>query len=164
MKNKSYSIKKIINFLILSNLKLITIESASCGLLAHIIGSYPNISKFYLGGLITYSAEMKNKMLDISNSKINQFGTISSQIASLMAINAAKKYNADLAISITGNAGPKSIENKLNGLFYIGLFVKDKVYVKKININKHYSRNKKRKMVAKYAIKYLIQKLINTKC
>ena len=163
MENNTISIKDIIENLISKKLKLITVESATCGQLANMIGSFSNVSKFYIGGIITYSENMKIDILKISKSRIQQFGTISSEIAQDMAQKASKKFNADICISITGNAGPTCIEKKPNGLFYVGIFINGYTQVHKLNINPNLTRNEKRNLVSQIALNLLYKTINNIK-
>lgn len=163
MENNTISIKDIIESLISKKLKLITVESATCGQLANMIGSFSNVSKFYIGGIITYSENMKIDMLKISKSRIQQFGTISSEIAQDMAQKASKKFNANICISITGNAGPNCIEKKPNGLFYVGIFFNGYTQVHKLNINPNLTRNEKRNLVSQIALNLLYKTINNIK-
>lgn len=163
MNDNIISIKSIIENFINKKHKLITVESATCGQLASIIGSFPNVSKFYLGGLITYSADTKIQMLKISKNKIESFGTISNEIAKEMVEKAVKKYGATIGISITGNAGPNTIEKKPNGLFYVGIYFNGFTQVHKLNINPNLSRNEKRNLVSQISLNLLYKAVNNIK-
>lgn len=163
MENNIISIKNIIDNLILKKYKLITVESATCGQLASIIGSFSNVSKFYIGGLITYSEQTKIDFLKISKSKIEKYGTISNEIAKEMVEKAVKKYNAQIGISITGNAGPNCIENKSNGLFYVGIYYNGFTQIHKLNINPNLSRNEKRNLVSQISLNLLYKTINNIK-
>lgn len=163
MNKNIISIENIINNLISKKYKLITVESATCGQLANIIGSFPGISKFYLGGLITYSTFMKINILKIKKSIISKYGTISAKIAHDMVENAVKKYKADVGISITGNAGPDAIENKQNGLFFVGIHYQGFTQVHKLNIDQNLSRNEKRNLVSQIALNLMYKTINNIK-
>ena len=122
MENK---IDLLIEHLKQNNLSLVTIESASCGALANIIGNYSGVSQVYIGGFVTYWTEAKNWMIDVDENVLNQYGAVSYETALEMAIKGQKRVNSDISISITGNAGPNPMENKDVGLFYVGICYKD---------------------------------------
>lgn len=163
MNKNIISIENIIKNLISKKYKLITVESATCGQLANMIGSFPGVSNFYIGGLITYSSLTKMNMLKIKKSRILKFGTISAEIANDMVKNAVKKYNADIGISITGNAGPDNIENKPNGLFFVGIYYQGFTQVHKLNIDQNLSRNEKRNLVSQIALNLMYKTINNIK-
>ena len=88
--------------------------------------SIPSASTCFNGGFVTYSSEIKEKLLDVNNKTIDEFGAVSKETAIEMARGALAKTNADIAISITGNAGPSASENKDVGLVFIGYATRKK--------------------------------------
>ena len=105
------------------------VESFTGGLFAKEITSVSGASHFFKGALVTYATEEKNRLLDISYEDIDQYGVVSKQIASQMALKGKKLLNVDYCISFTGNAGPTAMEGKEVGEVYIGLAYLDKVEV-----------------------------------
>jgi nicotinamide-nucleotide amidase len=65
--------------------------------------------------------EEKEKLLNISKAKIAKYGVISEQIASDMAKIGRYRLNVDICVALTGNAGPKVMENKPRGLYYLAI-------------------------------------------
>ena len=112
-------------------LTLGSVESFTGGKFADAIISIPGASKFYKGGLVTYSNEEKHRLLDISWDDINKYGVVSNEIATLMAVNGQKVLDVDYCVSFTGNAGPEPMEDKEVGEIYIGVASKDKCLVEK---------------------------------
>ncbi|MDD3839267.1 MAG: competence/damage-inducible protein A [Clostridia bacterium] len=120
--------------LIEKNLTLVTAESCTGGMLASMITEIPGASNIYHGGLITYSNEFKNKILGVKRDTLNKFGAVSKECAVEMAEGAKKIHDADIAVSITGIAGPGGATiNKPVGLVYIGLSTKQGTIYKKFN-------------------------------
>ena len=85
---------------------LATAESCTGGMIgAHLTG-IPGSSAVYKGGIISYTNEIKQKLLGVPEEILTQFGAVSAPVAEAMAFGARKALNADIAISVTGLAGP----------------------------------------------------------
>ena len=83
----------------------------------------PGASSIYMEGYITYSNEAKEKLLGVSHVTLEQYGAVSKETACEMAEGAAKAAGADLAISVTGIAGPDGgTKEKPVGLVYVGCY------------------------------------------
>ena len=107
------------------NLILTTAESCTGGMLSAAITEISGASDIFDRGFITYSNAAKIKMLGVSEKLIHTYGAVSEQCAAAMAQGALENSNANIAISITGIAGPNSDETqKPVGLVYIGLILK----------------------------------------
>ena len=126
---------ELINLLKERRLRLSVCESASCGALPSSIGEVAGASSVFAGGFISYSNEVKIKLVGVSEKTIFKYGAVSEQTAKEMCLQTNQKFNTDIAISITGNAGPQGSENKEVGLFYIGIAIKDFAIVKKVTLN-----------------------------
>ncbi len=81
-------------------------ESCSGGLLAARITNLPGASQYFAGGLVAYSNEAKAELLGVDPELIEEHGAVSPQVAEAMAIGALERFGADVAVSITGVAGP----------------------------------------------------------
>ena len=116
-------------FLILAkskNIKLVTAESCTGGLLSGLITSIPGSSQVFDCGFVTYSNSAKNKSLNVDNDLLAKFGAVSEEVAKAMAIGAITNSNADISLAITGIAGPESDETtKKVGLVFIAFFDKN---------------------------------------
>ena len=133
------------------NLKLITAESCTGGLIAEKITSIPGSSEVFKGGLVTYSNDLKMSLLDVSRKTLEEFGAVSRGTAIEMAEGARYRYNADIAISVTGIAGPDGgTEEKPIGLVYIGISTAEKTEAVRFNFTGN--REKIREITAKNAI------------
>lgn len=81
-------------------------ESCTGGLVAAAITEIPGSSEVLLGGFVTYSNDAKNELLKVSHDVLDTFGAVSIATAWSMAQGALEATNADLAVAITGIAGP----------------------------------------------------------
>jgi PncC family amidohydrolase len=119
-------VNEVINLLIEKNITLSSCESLTGGLFSSLVTSLSGVSKIYKGGFCTYQTEVKEKVLNIPSSLIEEYGVVSSQIAKEMSRRTKEILNSDLSISFTGNAGPLAMEGKEVGLVYICLSYEDK--------------------------------------
>lgn len=83
-----------------------TAESCTGGLLAHRLTNIPGSSSFYYGGIVAYSNDLKERVLGVKKETLRKFGAVSEEVAVEMVRGLLKIYPADLALSITGIAGP----------------------------------------------------------
>lgn len=97
-------------------------ESCTGGGVANEITLHPGISKMFLGGVVTYANEAKEKILDVPKDILVDVGAVSEEVALLMAQNCRALFSSTWALSITGIAGPNggSLEKPV-GLVWIGL-------------------------------------------
>lgn len=103
-------------------MKLVTAESCTGGMIAAALTDLAGSSDVFDRGFVTYSNEAKQDHLGVSTKTLNEFGAVSSQTAKAMAQGALNASNADIAISVTGIAGPGGgSEEKPVGLVYMGL-------------------------------------------
>jgi competence/damage-inducible protein CinA-like protein len=82
-------------------------ESCSGGLLAARITDMPGASAYMAGGVVSYSNEAKAALLGIDLGLIEEKGAVSAEVAEAMALGALERFEADVAVSITGIAGPE---------------------------------------------------------
>ena len=100
---------------------LVTAESCTGGGIGSALTAVPGSSSVYKGGIISYTNWVKENLLSVPKSYIDQFGAVSAPVAEAMAVGARACLNADVAISVTGLAGPGGDEfgNPI-GTVYIG--------------------------------------------
>jgi nicotinamide-nucleotide amidase len=91
---------------LLAGHRLALAESCSGGLLAARITDLPGASAYLAGGVVAYSNESKSNLLGVDPELIERHGAVSPQVAEAMAIGALERFAADVAVSITGIAGP----------------------------------------------------------
>jgi nicotinamide-nucleotide amidase len=102
-------------------LTLAIAESATGGLLTHLITNVSGSSEYCEGGMVTYSNRMKKEELGVKEETLKKHGAVSSQVAEEMASGIRRKRGVDIALSTTGIAGPTgATPGKPVGLFYIG--------------------------------------------
>jgi nicotinamide-nucleotide amidase len=87
-------------------LKIVTAESCTGGLLAALLTEIPGSSDVVERGFVTYSNESKHELLGVPNDLIARHGAVSAEVARAMALGALKHARADLAVAVTGIAGP----------------------------------------------------------
>ncbi|MBK6390550.1 MAG: CinA family nicotinamide mononucleotide deamidase-related protein [Saprospiraceae bacterium] len=115
-----------------------TAESCTGGYLAHMITSIPGSSDYFKGGMVAYSNSIKSEYLQVSQDILNQHGAVSEETVKAMAIGAIKQLKVDVAVSVSGIAGPGGgTPEKPVGLVWIGLANnKGKVMAQKIKLRR----------------------------
>jgi nicotinamide-nucleotide amidase len=89
-----------------ARLKLVTAESCTAGLIAATLGAVPGASRVLERGFVTYSNEAKAEVLGVPADLIASKGAVSAEVARAMAEGALKQSRGDLAVAVTGIAGP----------------------------------------------------------
>ena len=113
-------------------LTVATAESCTGGLIGHRITEAPGSSDYYVGSIVAYSNEVKMAMLDVSRDTLAQHGAVSRAVAREMARGARAALAVDLALSVTGIAGPSGgTAEKPVGLTYVGLAAPDGEWVER---------------------------------
>lgn len=100
-------------FKVISSLQgktLVTAESCTGGMIGACLTGVPGASDVFKGGIISYCNEVKHSLLNVSDEMLDQYGAVSAPVAQAMAIGARKALNADIAVSVTGLAGPTGDE------------------------------------------------------
>ncbi len=124
---------ELVKLLTEKNATLGTAESCTGGLIGARITSVSGASAVYKFGAITYSNEAKHCILGVSTEILNEHGAVSAECAKAMAEGIRRVLNADIGVSVTGNAGPTASEGKEVGLVYIGVSSKNYSVVLKNN-------------------------------
>lgn len=105
--------------------RMTTAESATGGMIASTLINVPGISEFFQEGYVTYSNDAKVKMIGVKKEIIETYGVVSNETAADMAEAAARTAECDLAVSVTGVAGPDGGTPECPvGLVYIGCYFK----------------------------------------
>ena len=103
-------------------LSLATAESCTGGLIGHVITETSGSSDYYVGGIVSYSDELKERELGVERETLARHGAVSAQACVAMAVGAVKRYGADIGVSVTGIAGPGGgSDAKPVGLTYVGV-------------------------------------------
>ncbi len=116
-------------------LTIATIESCTGGKIAESITAIPGSSNYFLGSLVAYHKNIKVNNLGVPAELIEKYSVVSEQVAKEMVIRGKEMFGADIVISTTGNAGPSKDEtNEDLGVVYIGIGIKDFVFVEKFEL------------------------------
>ncbi|HEY5728457.1 MAG TPA: CinA family protein [Anaerolineales bacterium] len=108
------------------NLKLALAESCTGGLVGHRVTNVPGSSEYFVGGFAVYSYEAKASVLGVSWDILNTFGAVSRETVIAMARGARKALDVDIAVSVSGIAGPGGgTADKPVGTVWVGLVTPD---------------------------------------
>ena len=114
--------KQLLKVCFKKNIKVLTAESCTGGLLSANITGVAGSSNVFSYGFICYSNESKKKLLNVSNEAINSHGAVSHEtVKEMLAGLCDQAESKTLTIAISGVAGPKKSENKPVGLVFIGV-------------------------------------------
>jgi nicotinamide-nucleotide amidase len=134
--------QKIGELLVAKNLTIGTAESCTGGYLSHLITAVSGSSAYYKGSVIAYSNEIKQQLLGVNAETLATFGAVSEQTVTEMVAGALKHLNVNIAIAISGIAGPAGgTPEKPVGTVVIGIGNKEKTIVKKLSFTNHRDRN-----------------------
>ena len=97
---------RLAEVLVEQRLTLATAESCTGGGLSHLLTSIPGSSAFFIGGIIAYQNRVKTAFLGVPLDILAEYGAVSAPTASAMAEGCRDKFDTDIAVSITGIAGP----------------------------------------------------------
>lgn len=115
------NIVKVIDQLRLKKATLAVAESLTGGLIGHTLSNISGSSDVFLGGIIAYDNEIKERVLNVARKTLSEKGAVSEETAIQMAENVRNLYQSDYSIAVTGVAGPNSIEDKPIGLVYLAI-------------------------------------------
>ncbi len=148
------------NLLRQKGLTLGVVESATGGLISHLITNVSGSSDYYKGSVTAYSNEAKIKVVGVEEATINKYGAVSYQVVEEMAQGGRKILATDICLADTGIAGPGGVTpGKPVGLFYIGLSHQAGTHSQKHNFQGNREQNKRR--AAEAALTWLKEYLIN---
>lgn len=136
-----------------------TAESCTGGALSNRITNVSGSSQVFLGGVVAYSNELKQKFLSIDPQLISQHGAVSAECAEAMARGIHSVTGADICVSITGIAGPTGgTPSKPVGTVFAAFFVDEKLEIEKYLIQKE--RTAFKDEVCERVIQKLIQRIL----
>ncbi len=152
--------QEIGNLLRQKGLTLGVVESATGGLISHMITNASGSSDYYKGSVTAYSNETKIKVVGVRVETVNQFGAVSHQVAEEMAGGGRKVLAVDICLADTGIAGPSgATSGKPVGLFYLGLSHKGGTFSQKHNFRGNREQNKQ--SAAEAALRWLKEYLVS---
>jgi len=141
--------EEIINIMRERKLTLGAVESATGGLISHLITNVSGSSDVYQGSITSYSNDIKVKIIGVKESTLEKYGAVSHQVAEEMAAGGRKVLGVDICVADTGIAGPTgATSGKPVGLFYLGLSHKDGTFSRKHIFNGTREENKQQAVLA----------------
>ena len=150
--------REIVEKLIERGIVVATAESCTGGLISSTITDVPGSSAIFGYGMVTYSNEAKMKILGVKEDTLKQFGAVSKETAYEMAEGLKNVSSADVAVSVTGIAGPGGgSEEKPVGLVYMGIATNEGIFTKKNLFNG--DRDEIRKQTVHTALNLIAEKL-----
>ena len=131
------------NYLRERKLKLVAAESCTGGLIGSRITDLAGSSEYFWGSIVAYSYEVKASLLDVSWDTLNNHGAVSRETVLEMAHGVLKRLNGDVAISVSGIAGPGGgTPEKPIGTTWIGLVAQDGEWAKVFHFSGNREENK----------------------
>ena len=117
-------------------------ESCTGGFLGHLITAIPNSSDYFLGGVISYSNQLKQSVLGIQAETLSEYGAVSEETVLEMASGAVKAFGSDYGIAVSGIAGPSGgTTEKPVGTVWVAVADKEEVQARKFTFGKDRLRN-----------------------
>ncbi len=140
------------------NLKVATAESCTGGLVAGAITEIPGASHVFGWGVVTYANDAKVELLGVPRELIDKHGAVSEEVATAMAEGALSRSGADIAVAVTGIAGPDGgTHEKPVGLVYLASARKGRPTIKASHHFSDFGRDATRFSAAQQAIRMLLQ-------
>jgi PncC family amidohydrolase len=127
MSSTEQSLEETIGQLLVEHrLTLAVAESCTGGLVGHRLTNVPGSSAYFIGGVVAYAYDAKERLLGVSHNTLYDYGAVSEQTAREMARGARRVLGTDLGLSITGIAGPGGgLPDKPVGLTWVALSARD---------------------------------------
>jgi len=143
--------KAILNFMAPRGLTLSVAESCTGGYISHLITQHPGSSQVFLGGAVSYSYELKERILGVKNETLWQYGAVSRETVKEMVEGALLNFKSDYALAVTGIAGPDGgTPEKPVGTVWIAVASGEKQTIKKVVFG-----NKRKQNIERTAISAL---------
>ena len=135
---------------------LVTAESCTGGMIGAALTAVPGSSAVYKGGVICYTNWVKENTLGVGREVLEQFGAVSKPVAGAMAAGARKQLQADVAVSVTGLAGPGGDDyGNPVGTVYVGFESDTKSQVKHFRFSG--DRESVRRQAAEAALQMILE-------
>lgn len=151
-----------VKLLVEKSLKLASAESLTGGMISSCITSVAGASQVFELGVCSYTDRIKNQVLNVSNSTLEKYSSVSEQAAVEMAQGIMNKSEADIAVAVTGLAGPAGDnDEKPVGTVFLCVIYKNNIFVEDLKLYEKFkglSRNKIRRLTTAFAL----QKIIDT--
>ena len=132
-----------------------TAESCTAGMVASALADVPGASSVLRGGAVTYCDEIKHRVLGVSEDTLDRFSAVSDETAREMAVGSRDLFQVDVAVSLTGYAGPGGgSESDPVGTVYIGVAAAESLYAERCTFEG--TRTDVRKYSALHALELLL--------
>ena len=142
-------------------LTVATVESCTGGLVGHLITEVSGSSAYYVGGFVTYSNDQKRASAGVGEDVLAAHGAVSAQVAVAMATGGRERTGADVAVSVTGIAGPDGgTAEKPVGLTYVAVADAEGVAVRRFTWTGDRTENKRQSAAA--ALELLLERIDST--
>ena len=134
-------------------------ESCTGGLIAKRITDVPGASRVFMGGVVSYTDTVKHRVLGVPAEMLEEYGAVSAPVARAMAEGARRATTADLAVSVTGVAGPERDERgNAVGTVFIGFSTPEETVAERFDFGEK-NRAEIRALSAEEALKLLEEKM-----
>ncbi len=148
--------KAVLNLMDKHHLTLSLAESCTGGYVSHLFTQHPGSSSVFQGGAVTYSNDLKQLVLGVSEATLAAFGAVSEQTAKEMAQGALRNFKTDYAVAITGIAGPDGgTPEKPVGMVWIAVASKTEVKTKMFKFASQRFQNIERSAMAALMMLFL---------
>ena len=145
---------KVVSLLKKKSLTLGTAESCTGGLIAKLITDVAGASQVFRGGVVAYTNEIKHKVLGVSQETLDTFGAVSPETARELSQGAANLLGCDIAIAVTGLAGPEQDEfGHTGGTVFVSLCCQEKTDVREFHLGT--DRHQVRTETARIALEWV---------
>ncbi len=135
-------------------------ESCTGGLICDLVTNVSGSSDYFMGGMITYSNESKEKYLGVPLNDIKRYGAVSRPVAKKMAQGVRKGFNTTFGLSTTGVAGPTGgTKRSPVGRVFVGLAKGERTWVWKLDLKGN--RREIKKKATEKALQFFYEKLIH---
>jgi nicotinamide-nucleotide amidase len=134
-----------------------TAESVTGGLIAAALTSIPGSSAVVRGGIVAYSADVKTGLLGVPDDLIERVGTVHRDVATAMAHGARELLGADVAVAVTGIAGPEPVDGQPVGTVHVALDAGDSL--RQLPLRLDGDRRQIRHDTVTYALRLLVDVL-----
>ncbi len=127
----------VVQCMIEKNLKLSLAESCTGGLVASAVTSVPGASKIFECGIVSYSERIKEELLGVPAEIIEKYGVVSAETALSMAENSRRISGSDIAVGITGLAGPGGDGVLPEGTIYVSVVCGDEALTENLRLEQY---------------------------
>lgn len=149
--------EKLSKILLREAFQISSAESCTGGLVSSRLTDISGSSAYIKANFVTYSNEAKHRILNVSESTLEKYGAVSEECAKEMAQGLLQLTQSDIVICTTGVAGPTGSERKPVGLMFAACGFRNKISVRKFELNPNYSRKNMKFMFSEKALNFVLE-------